>query len=408
MKNRTFLLVLCALLLVAAACGSADGDADAVAEDSTTEAGTAEDEGSDGETSDDEASDGEASDDDAGESADEESAGAGADDEPAEEAADPVAVDGDVVRLLTHDSFSVSDGLFDEFTLDTGVTVEVINAGDAGELVARSILNVDQPEGDVLFGIDNTFLQRGLDADLFVPHESAGLSSVPDELKLDPEFRVTPIDVGDVCVNYWIDEVAEAPTSLDDLTDPALASSFVTQDPETSSPGFAFLLATIAKYGEDGWEEYWQQLADGGVTVTSGWSDAYYGDFIAGGGDKALVTSYASSPVAEVLFAAEPIDTAPTGILLDSCFRQIEFAGILAGTEVEAAAGQLIDFMLSDTFQSDIPLNMFVAPANADTVVPESFSDHAVVVDAPQTLSPAEIEANRNDWTARWAEIVLR
>ena len=397
MKNRTFLLVLCALLLVAAACGSDDGDADAGAEDSTTEAGTSED------ATEDESSDGDT--DEAAADGDDESA----DGETEETASDPVAVDGDTtVRLLTHDSFSVSDGLFDEFTLETGITVEVINAGDAGELVARSILNVGQPEGDVLYGIDNTFLQRGLDADLFVPHQSDGLASVPDELELDPEFRVTPIDVGDVCVNYWIDEVAAAPTSLDDLTDPDLAASFVTQDPETSSPGFAFLLATIAKYGEDGWEDYWRQLADGGVTVTSGWSDAYYGEFIAGGGDKALVTSYASSPVAEVLFAAEPIDTAPTGILEDSCFRQIEFAGILAGTEVEAAAAQLIDFMLSDTFQSDIPLNMFVAPANADTVVPESFTDYAVVVENPQTLSPAEIEANRNDWTARWAEIVLR
>lgn len=400
MKKRTFLMVLCALLLVAAACGSDDGDADAGADESTTEAGTAEDTAEDAASADDDGDQESTDGDDAEDSADT----AGDDDD-----ADPVAVDGDAtVRLLTHDSFSVSDGLFDEFTLATGITVEVINAGDAGELVARSILNVGQPEGDVLFGIDNTFLQRGLDAGLFIPHQSAGLATVPDELELDPEYRVTPIDVGDVCVNYWIDQVAEAPTSLDDLTDPALASSFVTQDPETSSPGFAFLLATIAKYGEDGWENYWRQLADGGVTVTSGWSDAYYGEFVAGGGDKALVTSYASSPVAEVLFAAEPIDTAPTGILLDSCFRQIEFAGILDGTEVEEAAGQLIDFMLSDTFQSDIPLNMFVSPANADTAIPDSFADHAVVVADPQTLTPAEIEANRNDWTARWAEIVLR
>lgn len=322
---------------------------------------------------------------------------------------DPIAIEpGTTVTLITHDSFSVSDGLFENFTLETGIDVDVVNSGDAGELVARAVLSADAPEADVLYGIDSTFLQRGLDGDIFIPHEAAGLASVPAELQLDPENRVTPINFGDVCVNYWIDEVGEVPTSLDDLTDPAIAASFVTEDPETSSPGFAFLLATIAKYGEDGWEDYWQQLRDGGVTVTAGWNDAYYGEFIAGGGEKALVTSYASSPVAEVLFASEPIDTPPTGVIADSCYRQIEFAGILAGTEVPEAAGLLIDFMLSETFQADVPLNMFVAPANADVALPELYEAHATIVDNPLTLTPAEIEANRNDWTERWAEIVLR
>ncbi|MEM7272377.1 MAG: thiamine ABC transporter substrate-binding protein [Actinomycetota bacterium] len=376
---RKLLAPLVALLLLAAACGGDDDTTASVeTEESTTTAG-----GEEASPSDDGA------------------------EEPVEET--PAAIEpGTVVRLLTHDSFSVSDGLFDSFTLDTGIEVELIQGGDAGELVARSILNIGNPEGDVLFGIDNTFLQRGLDADLFLPYQSAGLAAVPDELELDPEFRVTPIDVGDVCINYWTDQLDTVPTSMDDLTDPALAANFVTQDPEASSPGFAFLLATIAKYGEDGWEDYWQQLADGGVTVTSGWTDAYYGEFIAGGGDKAIVTSYASSPVAEVLFAEEPIDTPPTGVLEDSCFRQIEFAGVLAGTEVPDAAGALIDFMLSETFQADIPLNMFVAPANAEVEVPADFAAHAVVVDNPLTLSPAEIEANRSAWTERWAEIVLR
>ncbi len=317
-------------------------------------------------------------------------------------------VPGTTVRLITHDSFSVSDGLFDNLTLETGIEVEVVNGGDAGELVARAILTAGEPEADVLFGIDNTFLQRGLDAGLFEPYESPGLDSVPDELELDPEHRVTPIDVGDVCVNYWRDELDDPPTDLDDLTDPALASRFVTQDPETSSPGFAFLLATIATYGEDGWEDYWRQLRDGGVTVTAGWNDAYYGEFIAGGGDKALVTSYGSSPVAEVLFATEAVDTPPTGVIADSCFRQIEFAGVLSGTDVPEAAGKVIDFMLSETFQADIPLNMFVAPANENVALPDLFVAHAAIPANPLTLSPAEIEANRSDWTERWAEIVLR
>jgi thiamine transport system substrate-binding protein len=316
---------------------------------------------------------------------------------------------GVTVRLVTHDSFLVSDGLFDRFTAATGIRVEVLSAGDAGEVVARAILTSGQPEGDVLYGIDNTFLQRGLDADLFDPYRSPALDDVPDDLELDPEHRVSPIDVGDVCVNYWTDALpGPVPTSLDDLTEPANAASFVTENPETSSPGFAFLLATIARYGEGGWEDYWRQLVDGGVTITSGWEEAYSGEFVAGGGSKSIVTSYATSPVAEVVFSATPIDTPPTGVLTDSCFRQIEFAGVLRGTDHPDEARALIDFMLGPVFQADIPLNMFVVPARTGVELPAVFVDNAAVVADPLVLSPAEIEANRADWTQRWTEIVQR
>ncbi len=329
---------------------------------------------------------------------------------PTGDAETPEAIaPGTTVRLMTHDSFSVSDGLFDHFTLETGIDVEVVQAGDAGELVSRAVLTAGQPEADVLYGVDNTFLQRALDAGIFSPYTSPELSSVPDEFEIDPENRVTPIDYGDVCINYWTDRFDGAvPTSIDDLTKPEFASTFVTQDPESSSPGFAFLLATIAVYGEDGWKDYWQQLSDGGVAVTAGWSDAYFGEFVAGGGEKAIVTSYATSPVAEMIFATSDIDEPPTGVIVDSCFRQVEFAGVLAGAENEAAAGKLIDFMLSDRFQADIPLNMFVFPVNSTLDTPPSFAEWATVVENPHTFSPSEIEENRLRWTEEWTEIVLR
>lgn len=319
--------------------------------------------------------------------------------------------DGTTIRLITHDSFNVSEGLLDKFTAETGIKVEQVASGDAGELVSKAIITAGKPEADVLFGIDNTFLQRGLDAGLFEAYASPALADVPDEYELDPQHRVTPIDYGDVCVNYWKDGVPGGvpPASMDDLTKPEYAASFVTQDPETSSPGFAFLLATIAAYGEDGWEGYWQKLADGGVTVSSGWEDAYYGQFKAGGeGDKTLVTSYASSPVAEVVFSDPKVDTPPTGVVLDSCFRQIEFAGVLAGTEHPEAAAKLIDFLLSETFQADIPLNMFVSPVNDKVEVPAEYTEFTAKPTRTLTLKPAEIEAKRADWTERWSQIVTR
>ena len=311
-----------------------------------------------------------------------------------------------VITLVTHDSFALSEGTLEAFTAQTGIKVELLQAGDTGQMVSQAILTASNPLGDVMFGVDNTFLARALDADLFEAYESPNLSEVPNEFILDPENRVTPIDFGDVCVNYWIDALSgELPTTLEDLTQPEFADQLVVQNPETSSPGLAFLLATIA--GTDDWQKFWADLVNNGVNVTSGWTDAYYGEFVAGGGNRALVVSYASSPPAEVLFASEPIDAPPTGVLLDSCFRQVEFAGVLKGTNNQAQAQALIDFMLTPTFQNDVPLNMFVFPVIRGATLPQVFTDHAQIATNPLTISPAEIEAQRDEWTARWVEIVL-
>ena len=199
-------------------------------------------------------------------------AGCGDEAEPVDFGGDP---SGTTVTLMTHDSFWISDSVWESFTAQTGVQIEVLQVGDAGTMVSEAILTRDAPLADVMFGIDNTFLQRGLDADLFVPYESTNLAGVPAALQLDDADRVTPISFGDVCINYWIDALPEgmgAPTSLEDLTDPGFAGELVVQSPETSSPGLAFLLATIA--GTDDWERYWADLVANDVAVSAGWEDA--------------------------------------------------------------------------------------------------------------------------------------
>lgn len=310
------------------------------------------------------------------------------------------------ITLATHSSFALDEGTLDAFTEQTCVRVTQVGSGDAGQLVSTSILTKDNPTADVLFGIDNTFLQRGLDEGIFEAYESPALVDIPAALQLDDEHRVTPIDYSDICVNYRIDALTgPAPESLDDLLDPAYEGQFVTMNPETSSPGFGFLIATIARYG-DGWEDYWQGLVDNGVEITNGWEDAYYGPFAPDGG-KAIVTSYATSPPFEVIYADPPTDTAPTGVLFDSCFRQIEFAGILDGTRYPTAAGKLIDFMLSETYQDDLPFNQFVFPANPNAPVPDEFIEFGTLSDDPIQLDPAEIESNREAWITRWNEIVV-
>lgn len=318
------------------------------------------------------------------------------------------------VRLVTHDSFNVSEEVLDAFTDETGIEVEILASGDAGAMVNQAILTAGDPQGDVLFGVDNTFLSRALESELFVPYESPRLEAVDPAFVLDEQHRVTPVDHGDVCVNYDVgyfeSSDLDVPDSLDDLTDPAYAQLLVVENPATSSPGLAFLAATVAEFGDE-WPSFWQSLADGDVAVADGWEDAYYGQFSGSAdseGTRPLVVSYASSPPAEVFFAEEEPERAPTGVVESTCFRQIEFAGILAGTEREQAARQLIDFMLSDAFQQDIPLNMFVFPVVEDVALPDVFVEHAATPEQPLTMPPAEIDANRDTWIDRWTDVVQR
>ena len=321
----------------------------------------------------------------------------------------------DQVVLVTHDSFVISDDARREFRARTGMRLRILQTGDAGEALTKALLTAGNPQGDVLFGVDSNLLSRALEAELFEPYEPREVDRVDERYVLDPEHRATPIDHGEVCLNYdrtWFSERDLAPPeSLDDLTDPAYEGLLVVQNAATSTPGLAFLVATVAAYGEDAWRDYWRRLRANDVLVVDGWEEAYNARFSgsAGGrGDLPIVVSYASSPAAEVIFRSPRPERAPTGIVADSCIRQIEFAGVLRGTENEEGARELIDFMLSRRFQEDVPLSMFVYPVVRDAKLPPEFRKFAVVPPDPLELPPEEIEANRDRWVKEWTAVVLR
>ena len=318
------------------------------------------------------------------------------------------------LTLLAYDSFTPSEGIFDSFTEETGIAVEVVTGGDAGELVAKAVLTAGEPEGDVLWGVDNTLMSRALAADVFVPHRSVHIDDLdPKALALVEDDLLTPVDTGDVCVNYdknwFVDKGIEPPTSLADLATPAYKGLLVVQNPNTSSPGLAFLLATIAQFGESGWQDFWSSLRANDVKIVDGWTEAYTVEFSgsSGKGSRPLVVSYASSPPAEVVYADPPVTEPPTGVIESTCFRQVEFAGVLRGTEHEDAAGLLVDYLSGPTFQADLPLTLFVNPANTTVELPQVFSDFAATPDAPLTMDPATIDENRTTWLEAWRAVAL-
>ena len=319
------------------------------------------------------------------------------------------------IRLMSHDSFAVSEEVIAEFEVTHNAQVEFLPSGDTGAALNQAILSKGNPLADVFFGVDNTFLSRALEADIFEPYQSPGLEEIPDELELDPEYQLLPVDYGDVCLNYdkaWFEEQGIAPpANLEDLTQPKYKGLLVVENPATSSPGLAFILATIGHFGEDAWLDFWAALRDNDVLVTSGWEDAYWGQFSAASdGDRPIVVSYASSPPAEVYYAEEPLEEAPTAAVLTdgACFRQIEFVGILKGTQERALAEKLIDFMLSKRFQEDIPLQMWVFPANQVAALPDVFVKFTGIPQKPAAVLPEAIEANRETWIKQWTETVLR
>ena len=317
-----------------------------------------------------------------------------------------------VVTLVTHESFALPDKLVEQFEKDSGYELKISKLEDAGALTNQLVLTKDNPVGDVVFGVDNTFATRAIDEGVFAayrPELPAGAERY--ELPGDESGALTPIDTGGVCVNVddaWLAKHrVPAPKSIDDLTKPAYKGLFVIPGASTSSPGLAFLLATIAKFG-DGWKDYWTALMANDAKVVKGWSDAYFTDFTFSGGDRPIVVSYDSSPA----FTLNKAETASsTSALLGDCFRQVEYAGVLRsakGTTNVSGAHAVIDWLLSPEVQAALPDSMYVFPVASDTRLPAAWSRYAVRAQDADQVPPAEITRKRQAWLEEWTEIVSR
>lgn len=317
--------------------------------------------------------------------------------------------------LAAHDSFAIGEEVLAAFEAEHGVTVQVLTLGDAGAALNKIILSKDAPLADLFFGVDNTFLSRALAADVFEPYASPLLAQIPDSLELDPEQRLLPVDYGFVNLNadseWFAAHGIALPQTLEALTDPVYKGLLVAPNPATSSPGLAFLLATIDHFGEDGYLNFWQALKANDVLITDGWSEAYFEHFTVGSGgagDRPLVVSYSTSPPADVVYASDG-RTKPASVNLflpGSAFRQVEFVGVLKGAAQPELARRFIDFMLDTPFQNDIPLQMFVYPANPNATLPDLFTAYAQTPPDPVIFDPAAIEANRERWVQAWTDVM--
>jgi thiamine transport system substrate-binding protein len=321
------------------------------------------------------------------------------------------ATAGKTVTIATHDSWAMSKEVMAEFKAKTGITVKIQPHGDAGELTNKLVLTKDHPLADGVFGIDNTFASRAVDEGVLAKYDAA-LPASASAFALDGDARdyLTPIDYGDVCVNVddrWFAAHDQAPPrTFDDLADPAYKDLLVVPGATSSSPGLAFLVATIGHFGED-WKDYWTRLVDNGVKIDAGWEDAYTVDFTAGGGGggRPIVVSYSSSPPFTV---PEGADEPTTSALLDTCFRQVEYAGVLEGAKNPEGAKKFIDFMLGKKFQAALPDNMYVYPVDTTVDLPEGWKQWAPTSPDPVDVPAADITEHRSEWLRDWRDLTSR
>jgi thiamine transport system substrate-binding protein len=316
--------------------------------------------------------------------------------------------------VMTHDSFAASEAVISKFEQENNVKLQFIVSGDAGTALNKAILSKNNPFADVFYGVDNTFLSRALDEGIFDPYDSPALADIPRQFKMDPNNKALPVDWGDVCLNYdipyFLDHKLVPPQSLEDLLKPEYKELLVVENPATSSPGLAFLLATIGHFGSENYLEYWRGLVANNVLVVNDWETAYYTNFTRWGGDRPIVVSYGSSPPFEVIESTSPDVTPQTSVVTSdgACFRQVEFVGILIGSKNRDLAEKWIDFMLSTTFQEDMPLQMYVFPVNSNAKLDETFQKFLSVPENPAYVSPEDIASDREAWINAWTETVLR
>jgi thiamine transport system substrate-binding protein len=315
--------------------------------------------------------------------------------------------------LITHDSFDLPEELIEQFETENNATLTILAKGDGGTMLTSVIVTKNNPEGDVVFGVDNTFLSRALDNDIFQSYESALLERVPEELHVKDNLA-TAIDFGFVNFNYDIAALEadglEPPLKLEDLTDPKWKGLVVVQNPASSTPGLAFLLTTIAYFGEDNYLGWWKAMRNNDIQVTDGWNTAYYTNYSLYGGDQPIVLSYSTSPAFEQIYAEPPRDDAPSGNITPTgaVFRQIEYAGVLKNADNPNLAGKFIDFLLSPATQAAFPDFMGVFPVNDEATITEAFTTFGSVDVEVAEISSDDIAENRDKWITDWTNAVLR
>jgi thiamine transport system substrate-binding protein len=253
------------------------------------------------------------------------------------------------------------------------------------------------PKADVVIGLDQSLTVDAVKNDLLIPYKPINASNIENQnIIFNQDFSVTPYDYGAIAIIYDPERLNTTPKTFEDLT--KMDKSLIIQDPRSSSTGQAFLLWTIAAYGDD-WKDFWKDLKSAILTVTTGWTDSF-SKFEAG--EAPMMVSYATDGA----YSYEYYKSTKYKALIpeEGGYVQIEGAGIVKGTKNEELAKRFIEFLLMDEFQREVPLNQWMFPVT-NVELPESY-EYSLKPEKILTIESEEIADNLDKWLNEWEEIM--
>ena len=302
------------------------------------------------------------------------------------------------LTIYTYDSFvsewgpgPIIEKIFEE---KHNADVEFVAVDSAATLLNKVILEGDTSKADIVLGLDMNLFDLAEQSGLFTSHNIKDINNLINlPLKWETN-KFVPYNYGYFSFVYNEANLATPPKSMDELINSTNAR-IVIQDPRTSTPGLGLLTWMKALYGDKAGDE-WKKLNKKIISVTKGWTDAYYNFFMAGEAD--MVLSYSTSPAAHIMFE-ERYDILAT-TFEEGNYITIEFAGILNNSQNKDLANKFLNFMLSEEFQSVIPSTNIMYPVTNIKDLPEAFDK----LDVPNfiQMDPKEINKNKEKWIDEW------
>ena len=302
------------------------------------------------------------------------------------------------LTIYTYDSFvsewgpgPIIEKIFEE---KHNADIEFVAVDSAATLLNKVILEGDTSKADIVLGLDMNLFDLAEQSELFTTHNINDINNLINlPLKWESN-KFVPYNYGYFSFVYNEANLATPPKSMDELINSTNAR-IVIQDPRTSTPGLGLLTWMKALYGDKAGDE-WKKLNKKIISVTKGWTDAYYNFFMAGEAD--MVLSYTTSPAAHIMFE-ERYDILAT-TFEEGNYITIEFAGILNNSQNKDLANKFLNFMLSKEFQSVIPSTNIMYPVTNIKDLPEAFDK----LDVPKfiQMDPKEINKNKENWIDEW------
>lgn len=326
-----------------------------------------------------------------------------------------------VLTIVTYDIIAITDDVLNEFTNQTGVQVEMIRTDDAGGILEHLLLTKDNPQADLALGLDNTYLQTAFQFDLLAEH-GAQIPVLDSKATIPYNGnKAVPFDQGYICLNADTQALSENhisfPTTLEELTAPDWKGKTAFPSPVTSSPGRAFMVASIDYFEQQSSNttafDWWADMADNDAIFTTGWTEAYETHYTGGYGiwneghigDAWLTVSYCHSPGVEALYGGNSTISAAVDIDFAS-FSQVEYAAPVNGGGSKNAVNAFIEFLLTDEVNTNMPENNLMYSVLEGKDLPETngYRYHSPVPSQPSTIEMDRIGQEMDDWLKDWRD----